>query len=127
MTNELERTFFDTFEIEPKSVKRTLKLAMQGYDESDLPEDLKQFISSQAQVYNVYPQITDRILLELICIINQMDLYFYDELYYFMAFNYKDLKEEVISKCKRLADKNALSEVTGEHIKHQVCALFEEG
>ena len=66
MATEIEKTFFDTFEIEPKSVKRTLKLAMQGYDESDLPEDLKQFISSQAQVYNVYPQITDRILLELI-------------------------------------------------------------
>ena len=45
MTTEIERTFFDTFEIKPKSVKRTLKLAMQGYDESDLPEDLKQFIS----------------------------------------------------------------------------------
>lgn len=67
MTNELEKQFFETFEIEPKCVKRTLKLAMQGYDESDLPEDLKQFISSQARVYRVYPQITDRILLELIC------------------------------------------------------------
>ena len=64
--NEIEKQFFHTFGIEPKCVKRTLKLAMQGYGESDLPEDLKQFISSQAQVYNVYPQITDRILLELI-------------------------------------------------------------
>ena len=43
MTTEIERTFFDTFEIKPKSVKRTLKLAAQGYDESDLPEDLMQF------------------------------------------------------------------------------------
>ena len=71
MTNELEKKFFETFGIEPKSVKRTLKLAMSGYDESDLPEDLRQFISSQAQVYHVYPQITDRILLNLICIANE--------------------------------------------------------
>lgn len=66
MTNELEKTFFDTFGIEPKRVKRTLELAMQGYDENDLPKDLRQFISSQVQVYHVYPEITDRILLDLI-------------------------------------------------------------
>ena len=66
MTNELEKQFFDTFGIEPKCIKRTLELAMHGYDENDLPEDLRQFISSQARVYRVYPEITDRILLELI-------------------------------------------------------------
>ena len=66
MTNKLEKTFFDTFGIEPKCVKRTLKLAMPGYNENDLPKNLRQFISSQARVYRVYPQITDRILLELI-------------------------------------------------------------
>ena len=126
MTTEIERTFFDTFEIKPKSVKRTLKLAMQGYDESDLPEDLEQFISSQAQVYNVYPKITNRILLELVCIFNQIDLDFYGEDDYFTAINYEGLKKEVIAKCKRLADKNAYSEFTGEHIKAQVQALFKE-
>lgn len=66
MTNEIEKQFFDTFGIEPKCVKRTLKLAMPEYNENDLPKDLRQFISSQARVYRVYPQITDRILLELI-------------------------------------------------------------
>ena len=126
MINELEKQFFDTFGIEPKSVKRTLKLAMQGYDENDLPEDLKQFISSQAQVYNVYPQITDRTLLQLICILNQIDLDFYGEDDYFTTINYEGLKKEVIAKCKRLADKNAYSEFTGEHIKAQVQTLFKE-
>ena len=66
MTTEIERTFFDTFEIKPKSVKRTLKLAMPEYNENDLPKDLMQFMSSQTQVYHIYPEITDRILLELI-------------------------------------------------------------
>ena len=74
MTNELEKTFFDTFGIEPKCVKRTLKLAMYGYDENDLPEDLRQFMNSQAQVYHVYPEITDRMLLELIYIANREDV-----------------------------------------------------
>ena len=114
MTNELEKQFFDTFGIEPKLV-----ISLEDWERcKDLPR--------AEELFKYYPQITDRILLELICIINQMDLYFYDELYYFTAFNYKDLKEEVISKCKRLADKNALSEVTGEHIKHQVRILFDE-
>ena len=116
MTNEIEKQFFDTFEIEPKSVKRTLKLAMQGYDESDLPEDLKQFISSQAQVYNVYPQITDRILLELICICNSTYINGYTN--YFMATGKtkEELKEEILKKCITLS----------KDIKHQVRALFEE-
>ena len=95
MTTEIERTFFDTFEIKPKSVKRTLKLAMQGYDESDLPEDLKQFISSQAQVYNVYPQITDHILLELICLL--ADLYDSNSYGYpLLSKDINELKEDVL-------------------------------
>ena len=64
--NEIEKQFFDTFGIEPKCVKRTLKLAMPEYNENDLPKDLMQFMSSQTQVYHIYPEITDRILLELI-------------------------------------------------------------
>ena len=115
MTNELEKTFFDTIGIEPKIKQQCYHLCCKDLNCKECDEATKK-----------YPQITDRILLELICIINQMDLYFYDELYYFTAFNYKDLKEEVISKCKRLADKNALSEVTGEHIKHQVRTLFDK-
>ena len=54
MTNELEKTFFNTFGIEPKCVKRTLKLAMPEYNENDLPKDLMQFMSSQTQVYHIY-------------------------------------------------------------------------
>lgn len=107
-TNELEKQFFDIFGIEPKSVKRTLKLAMPGYDESDLPEDLKQFISSQAQVYRVYPQITDHILLELICICSQ---------YGFCpsARNIEDLKLKVL---KRLLE---LKKSLKNNYEHQGC------
>ena len=51
MTNELEKTFFDTFEIEPKT---------------------NQVYSIQLDYHiEKYPEITDRILLELICIANK--------------------------------------------------------
>ena len=119
MTNELEKTFFDTFEIEPKSVKRTLKLAMQGYDESDLPEDLKQFISSQAQVYNVYPQITDSILLELICILGNTSYFLITD--DGLPIDVDGLKKSVLHSLTLQAkvDKNKV-------LKHQVRTLFEE-
>ena len=87
MTTEIEKQFFNTFGIEPKSVKRTLELAMQGYDENDLPEDLRQFISSQAQVYHVYPEITDRILLELMELLmkQQATEFYYNDEYLFSS------------------------------------------
>lgn len=111
MTNELEKTFFDTFGIEPKSVKRTLKLTMQGYNESDLPEDLKQFIRSQTLVYNVYPQITDHILLELICKLSGVCCPQF-------AFErgVEELKWDILKRCIHY----------NKELKHQVRRLFEE-
>lgn len=117
ITNELEKRFFDTFGIEPRYKTCILKYCpyKKEYDCENC-EDRKWH----------YSQITNRILLELICVLNQVDLYFYGENDCFIAVNYKDLKEEVIAKCIRLADKNAFSEFNGEHIKTQVQALFEE-
>ena len=112
MTTEIEKQFFNTFGIEPKSVKRTLKLAMPGYDESDLPEDLRQFISSQAQVYHVYPQITDRILLELIC--TTKGLVITED-----CNSVEQLKNGVLKVLINLAQVN-------NDIKHQVLTLFKE-
>ena len=57
MTNELEKTFFDTFGIESKLKTFAIKRDKQG--EFTYPP-----------IYE-YPQITDRILLELICIKNK--------------------------------------------------------
>lgn len=121
MTNELEKQFYNIFGIKQRNYTQCTSMGCKYVYKN----------CNNCQFYNVYkvdyPQITDHILLELICIINQIDLYFYGENDYFMAVNYKDLKEEVIAKCKRLADKNAFSEITGENIKHQVRTLFEEG
>ena len=117
MTSEIEEKFFQCFGIKPKCVKRTLKLAMHGYDENDLPEDLRQFISSQAQVYHVYPEITDRILLELICILASNPIRI---LFESMLSGIKEvelLKNSILLTC--IANKDT--------IKHQVRTLFEEG
>ena len=119
MTNKLEKTFFDTFGIEPKCVKQTLKLAMPEYNENDLPKNLRQFISSQARVYRVYPQITDRILLELICLNN---IYLWET----HASTVNELKNVLLNKyiehVNLMADENEKREYI-----NQVRALFEEG
>jgi hypothetical protein len=110
MTTNIERQFFDTFGIEPKEkVNQTFNGA-----------------EFKVETIKVYPQITDRILLELLCLINQVDMYYYDEEEFYTSFNYENFKQEILSKCKRLADKNAFSEVTGENFKRQVQALFKE-
>ena len=63
MTNELEKQFFDTFGIEPKLV-----ISLEDWERcKDLPR--------AEELFKYYPQITDRILLELICIANQHEDY----------------------------------------------------
>ena len=120
MTSELEKQFFDTLGIKAKEYKVCDNLSCGN-------PCAKCENCWNYKIYKIeYPEITDRILLELICIINRIDLYFYGEHDYFMTVNYKDLKEEVIAKSKRLVDKNAISEFTGEYIKQQVQALFKE-
>ena len=106
--SEIEKQFFETFGIEKKPIYSGSSLYnpfLIGYD---------------------YPQITDSILLELICIINQICVSDYGEVDYYVSSNCKDLKQEIISQCNRLADKNATLETNGEYFKHQVQALFKE-
>lgn len=63
MTNELEKTFFDTFGVEPK-----YKCTKDG-------SCYFQECSKCGWYTRTSPQITDRILLELICIANQYEDY----------------------------------------------------
>ena len=62
MTNELEKKFFDTFGIEPIK-KQESELVAIGENIRGLKRVEKHFYK--------YPQITDRMLLELICIKNK--------------------------------------------------------
>lgn len=87
MTNKTEKQFFDTFGIEEK--------------ELDYPDN-----------FTYYPEITDHILLELICIAHTSPVIT------FVSRDVKSLKEEVLMVlCNWVNNRN---------IKQQVQALFEE-
>ena len=87
MTNKTEKQFFDTFGIEER--------------ELDYPDN-----------FTYYPEITDRILLELICIAHTSPVIT------FVSRDVKSLKEEVLMVL--------CNWVNNKSIKHQVRTLFEE-
>ena len=105
MTNELEKQFFDTFGIEP--------ITHAVWDSTETK--WKNFES-----WEEYPQITDRILLELMllyphytclsfCIGNQHTI--------------ENLKEDVMEEFIDMYNQQP----NDEEFKHQVRTLFEEG
>ena len=130
MTNEVEKQFFDTFGIEPHirhwqqynyaQVENGLKLFPERQkfaDEGYIKITCKKLIPTEFndcvywEEYH-YPQITDRILLELICIAHTSPVIT------FVSRDVKSLKEEVlIVLCNWVNNRN---------IKQQVQALFEE-
>ena len=101
MTTEIEKQFFDTFGIEPKEkVNQTFNGA-----------------EFKVETIKEYPQITDHILLELICILTRWHL---DERepYEIMSINIEQLKNQILSNSLYIA----------KHLKakQQVQALFKE-
>lgn len=99
MTDELTKTFFDAFGIEPDITS--------CYHRCNKDLDCKE--CNEAKV--IYPQITDRILLELICILSNKLTYV------ILACNTEELKNYVLESCIKYS----------EHIIYQVRKLFEEG
>ena len=112
MTDELTKTFFDTFGIEPKNISTgecKYKITPE-FCKSDCL-DCKNTIKEKT-----YPQITDRILLELICILSK----------------YQKNVGSLLEICE--TDKNSIKEEVLDMLifrdtalKHQVRTLFEEG
>ena len=92
MTTDLEKQFFSTFRIEPKE---------------------QEIFVLKRMIVKEYPQITDHILLELICILNTRPVYASNA----HGTNVYDLKNYVLKRC--------IYEV--DNIKPQVRTLFEEG
>lgn len=108
MTNELEKTFFDTFGIEPKCQNTFINPSKCPFNESRECCDCVSF---------EYPQITDSILLGLICIDNQENIY---ECRPF-ANNVEELKTYILEEFIRLHELGLFKRV------NQVRTLFEEG
>lgn len=98
MTTDLEKQFFDTFGIEPKT-NQVYGIQLDYHIEE-------------------YPQITDRILLELICIWN---LYC---TYTLIPTNYPKIKEYVLEQFLLIDTYNFIVDLP--IVKQQVQALFKE-
>ena len=98
MTNELEKQFFQCFGIEEK--------------ELEYPDN-----------FTYYPEITDSILLELICILNKSRLVSAVNL---RDFNYEDLKNTILRKNITILKNEFLNNEIKNEFKQQVRKLFEE-
>ena len=96
MTDELTKTFFDTFGIKEK--------------ELEYPDN-----------FTYYPEITDRILLELICILNN---YGKNDTW---AISVENLKDCILMNCIKVIKEKDLKEMSLNNFKQQVRTLFEEG
>lgn len=89
MTNELEKQFFDTFGIEPIGKKCTC-------DVKDFAKCTTYYCTScEKALKKEYPQITDRILLELICFNNRHYVTLEDLI---CPKNIETIKESVLKK-----------------------------
>ena len=123
MTNELEKTFFDTFGIEPKKQCYYWDCPYStGNIVNDTPMNERDCNSCKNINKEVYPQISDRILLELICICSQ---------YGFCptARNIKDLKPKVLKrlfKLKKNLKNNYEHQGCHNGFVRKVRTLFEE-
>ena len=123
--NKLEQEFFKTFDIEPKHNDACKLADKYWYNETlankfvtfdtymeinGCPEKTKGCNSECKHAYDqeVYPRITDNILLKLICILGTI---------YFCVESVEEIKERILNDCID----------SKENIKHQVQALFEEG
>ena len=130
MTNEVEKQFFDTFGIEPhirhwqqynysqvenglKLFPERQKLADEGYIKITCKKlNPTEFNDCVYWEEYHYPQITDHILLELICIAHTSPVIT------FVSRDVKSLKEEVLMVlCNWVNNRN---------IKQQVQAIFKE-
>lgn len=133
MTNDLEKQFFDTFGIEP--IERKACNSFPCGNSRKSCENCNDYT-----IYKIeYPQITDRILLELFDILRTaynidfwsidgdfvMDLR--DKQASFTNIFYRtggDLKESILSSLNLVVKQNFIG---NDKIKHQVRTLFEEG
>lgn len=81
MTDKLTKTFFDTFGIEPKERKACNSFPCSGKE----CENCNDYITYKVE----YPQITNSILLKLICIANSQNIGFEGN-------NIEDIKKDLL-------------------------------
>lgn len=116
MTNEIEKTFFDTFGIEPKKQCYYWDCPYSTGDVvKDTPMNERDCNSCKNPNKEIYPQITNRILLELLVIMTR----------------YTDIIEgfDSVQELKEFVLKDLMYSLTQPEcdiVKQQVRTLFEE-
>ena len=80
--NDIELEFFKTFEIEPIPIKNYGFWLIKG-----------SIIENNKGEKVVYPEITDKVLLELICVLNKY------QTTTLVKSNYNELKNEILREC----------------------------
>ena len=104
----IDKQFFDAFGIKPKKGCT----AYDKFTEEEADAICNDKCAECLYLDDVYPQITDHILLELICIAHTSPVIT------FVSTDVKSLKEEVLMVlCNCINNRN---------IKHQIQSLFEE-
>lgn len=119
MTTDLEKQFFDTFGIEPKKQCFNADCVAKdeiGYD-NKICDDKCVYIDKE------YPQITDRILLELICFNNRHYVTLEDLI---CPKNIETIKESVLKKYIQ-RNKVMVEEGYSGFCLKSIQALFKEG
>ena len=113
MTSELEKQFFNTFGIEPREFKSCDVGAFCPYPKKECGTDNCPYY----RTYKVdYPAITDRILLELICILSESPISISFDTLMLGASDVEKLKDYILLACMGFA----------KDIKHQTRTLFED-
>lgn len=115
MTTDIEKQFFDTFGIVPHYYCAD-EYVFEAMLEYECTEGNREKCKTCKKVGKSYPQITDRILLELICIVHNSYMVTGDSI--------EVLKRRALKACMKFKDEKGTTDQT---IKQQVQALFKEG
>lgn len=127
MTTELEKQFFDTFGIKPYFYEYIIKTNRK--EQMLTKEQFINFVKSEQDYlfvipYKVEVQITDRILLELICILSKMGTGLHT-IYTIKAKNTLELKQDVLENCLEVLEWDEFKKYK-KGFKQQVQTLFKE-
>lgn len=125
MTNELEKQFFDTFGIEPKKQCYYWDCPYStGNIVNDTAMNERDCNSCKNPDKEIYPQITDHILLELICFLSEWRTYL-NSSYTIKANNTLNLKQDILKDFLELFKWYEFKKCD-KGIKQQIQALFEK-
>lgn len=118
MTTDLEKQFFETFGIEPRDNFKGCESGITFYTYGCNMPSCKGCSKEIRQ--KEYPQISDRILLELICIIQQLK-----DVDYLKEFVLKYITDLYRTNSESVSNTDRYQTIAKD-IKHQVRTLFKE-